>query len=249
MHLVNPLRFIGLAFLMLIVPAAVATAASDGFALSWGNTCWGETGSTSYLTWACNSNTNENIRITCSFKMGQPVSDFVAAAVYLAGYSESLSIPDWWRLGEIGTGDCRTGALSVFTDGSVLANAGNDVCMDPWNGAGGGGLGQFTWHDNRMYIGAIWALPDPIAIEANTEYFALQLRINAGKTVGGCAGCDVPVLWVLNRIEYDTLNAAHYIDEPYAGARPCLWWQRASQGCYIVPARNSTWGQIKSLYR
>jgi hypothetical protein len=245
MRLVTPLRVVGSTILLLAVLVTATTAASDGYGISWGSTCWGETGSTSYLTWACNSNTNANIRMTCSFKLEQPVSDFQGLALYLDGYSTTSAVPDWWKLGRVETGDCRAGALSVSVDGSVLANAGQAVCLDPWNGAGLGGLGLYSWDTNRMHISAMWALPNPVALEANTEYFALQVRINANKTVGDCAGCDAPVLWAIHHIEYGSTTANHYIVEPYDGAPEYLSWQGATK----VPTLNTTWGQIKSLYR
>jgi hypothetical protein len=236
------------ALLLALSPSAAAAA---GIGLSWRNLCWGEEGSAYNLTWLCNSNTNTNIRMTCSFKLDAATPDFDGVVVYMVGMTEAAAVPDWWKLGAAETGDCRAGAISVSADGSVLANGGTAVCIDPWtpNGGGNGGLGLYWWDGNRMYITAAWALTEPIALEADVEYFALQFRLSAEKTVGGCAGCLVPVIWAVERLDWNTPTTIHSLDQRYVGGNRCLTWQNASLVCEPGATRNATWGQIKGLYR
>jgi hypothetical protein len=239
------------ASLLALSPSA---AAAEGVAISWKNFCWGEEGSANNLTWLCNSNTNTNVRMTCSFKLDAATPDFNGVGVFLEGMTEASAVPDWWKLGAAETGDCRAGAISVSADGSVLANGGTDVCIDPWtpNGGGNGGLGLYSWDTNRMHANAAWALADAIPLEANVEYFALQFRVSAEKTVGGCAGCLIPVIWGLSRIDWTTPTTINSLDICYTGGNQCVTWQNSTLPCGVCnpdDARNTTWGQIKSLYR
>jgi len=234
--------------LLLALTASVAMAA--GVSVSWKNFCWGEDGSSTDLTWLCNSNTNVNIRMTTSFKLDTPMPAFVGVGVYGEGMVEAAAVPDWWKMGAEPT-DCRTGLISVSADGSVLANGGADVCIDPWAGVGGGGggLGLYSYDGERMHVNAAWASATEIPLEANVEYFAIQFRISALKTVSSCDGCLIPAIWGLKQITVADPVIEIYLREPYAGGNQCLTWQTSTLNCGLVPVRNKTWGEIKSLYR
>jgi len=250
MRLAFPLRLVILALLSLTIFATTACAA--GFGLSWGNTCWGEDGSKSNLTWACNSNTSQNVRMTCSFKVDKDVPDFNGVGVFMEGMTEAATVPDWWKLSNDNASDCRYNLCTVSADGSVLANGGADVCIDPWAGTGGGGLGLYSWDTNRTHVNAAWASATEIPLSANTEYFAIQFRISGSKTVGGCAGCSVPMVWMLSKIDWTTPTTVNTLDCDYVGGNQCLRWQSSGLPCgtcHPDPVRNTTWGQIKSLYR
>jgi len=235
--------------LILALTASVAMAA--GVSVSWKNFCWGEEGSSSNLTWACTTNSNVNIRMTTSFKLDPPMPTFAAVGVYMEGMTEAVAVPDWWKLGDASTGDCRNGLATMSSDGSVLGNAGADVCIDPWAGAGAGSLGLYTWDGNRMHVNGVWALGAAMPLVANTEYFAVQFRIGAAKTVGTCTGCLIPAIWAINTTSVEGFGGdIRPLDMPYAGGNQCLTWQTSTLPCAKpVPARNTTWGQVKSLYR
>jgi len=232
--------------LFLALTASVAMAA--GVSVSWKNFCWGETGSASNLTWTCATNTNVNIRMTTSFKLDTPMAEFVGVGVYMEGMTEAAAVPDWWKMSD---GDCRSNLVTLSADGSVLGNAGADVCFDPWLGLGGGGIGLYSWENNRMHVNAAYAVPVSVPLAAATEYFAVQFRIAAGKTTGtgSCAGCSIPAIWAFNLLEVAEPLVSTWLDTPYAGGNQCITWQTSTLGCGLVPSRNTTWGQIKSLYR
>ncbi|MDM8008392.1 MAG: hypothetical protein QUV05_19825 [Phycisphaerae bacterium] len=235
--------------LLLALTASVAMAA--GVSVSWKNFCWGEEGSSTDLTWACTTNINTNIRMTTSFKLDADMPDFVAAEIYMEGMVQDAVVPDWWELGDATTADCRNGTiLSASADGTVLANGGGDICFDPWQGGGAGGIGLYSYDGNRMHLNAVWASATEIPLLANTEYFALQFRISGLRTVGTCPGCLVPAIWGLTKIGVCMPMATIYLDAPYLGGNQCLTWQSSTLPCAApVPARNTTWGQVKSLYR
>jgi hypothetical protein len=233
----------------LLLVLAAGTADAAGLSLSWRDYCWADEGARSNLTWVCNSNTNSNIRMTCSFQTARDHADFRSAEVSLLGMMESATLPDWWELGRPESGDCRAGLMTASADGSVL-NGGASACVDPWQGLGIGGLSAYTWDGNRMYVSANYALATPVALTTGTEYFAVQFRVSAERTVGTCPGCLIPAIWALERIELgDVTTPPEVLEWPYVNGNWCLTWQSTGLPCWPGPARNTTWGQIKSLYR
>ncbi len=234
-----------LAGLLLALTASVASAA--GISVAWGNDCWGLNPVSNY-TWACNLNTNVNIRMMCTFKPVMTKATLVAADLYMEGMTEAAVVPEWWKLG---AGECRGTALSLSVDGANISDPA--ACLDLWQSQGGGGIGLYSSEDNRMHINAVWAVADPVLAPAETEIMAAQFRVSAVKTLGttACAGCLVPACWALNWINVGYLGDATptILDSPYAGGNQILTYQYSELPCRAVPARNTTWGQVKSLYR
>lgn len=233
-------------FLLLTLTASLAPAA--GLSLSWGNACWGDS-PRSNLTWICNSNAFTGVRMTASFKPAETKTNLVAVDLYFEGMTEASTVPDWWKLGPAESGDCRANLVTLSADGSVLTGP---ECQDLWQGLGGGGIGLYSWDTNRMHINAVWAVAEPVVAVAETEIFAAQIRIAAGKTVGGeCPGCLIPARWGLANVQLGYLGETYptILDTWYEGGNWCLTWQTSTLPCYHGAVRNATWGQIKSLYR
>lgn len=230
---------------LLAPPVVASPPTAGGVSVSWGDACWSDAGAASNLTWACDSNTYGGIRMTCSFQLDAGTSDFYGVGVFMNGMTETSQVPDWWKLGDNYTYDCRMNLLSLSADGSF-----SSACVSPWQGVQAGGIGLYAWDCDRMYVNGCWAMQDPVALDAGVEYFALQFRISAARTVGGCAGCSVPAIWALHRIEVSRSGGTWYLDSPYSGGNQCLTWQSSTLSCwYPLPVRNATWGQLKSLYR
>jgi hypothetical protein len=231
--------------LLLVVTASAAMAA--GISVNWGTACWGDA-PVSNLTWACNANNYTGIRMTASFKPAETKTTFVATDLYMEGMVEGASAPDWWQLG---TGGCRAGQVGLI---NTLGSATD--CQEIWSlspsGSGFGGIGLYSTDADRLHINAVWAIGDPVEATAETEIFAATFTVGTSKTVGGaCAGCSTGACWALNYIQvgYFGETTATVLDQPYVGGNQVLTWQSSSLNCSIVPARNTTWGQIKSLYR
>jgi hypothetical protein len=240
-------KMILLTVLLAGLPAAAALA--EGVNVSWGNTCWSDAGSTSSLTWACNSNTFTGVRMTTSFQPAVDKTNFRALTVFMEGVTDDATpVPDWWKLGA-----CPGRGLPYASiDTTVLG----DACHDPWEGNGIGGLLAYSFDTNRMHMNAVHIVADDVEIRATDDNFALQLRIPATATVGTglCSGCLVPVTWALNYIElqYSGPEPNEFLGWRMPGGNQCLNWQAdpAYNFCERpIPARNSTWGQVKSLYR
>jgi hypothetical protein len=109
---------------------------------------------------------------------------------------------------------------------------------------------------NEVRLKLVEAVPQqfPKSLTPAHEYFAFNLVINNANTVGAgaCAGCDVPMCIVFNSINVvagATVN--RFISTASSpGSNYVTWQGGAGTNCpAATPARNSTWGAVKSLYR
>ena len=227
---------------LLAVTASVAMAAA-GVNLTWGSNCYGD-GAVPNNTFQCNSNTGGVAgTLTLSFMTAAIHTDFVAIGFYLEGQSDAVTLPDWWKMG---AGECRANAITMNTGFPTYGG----VCTDLWQSLGGGGIGLYSDDTNRMHLNAAWAMADSITIDPNIEYLAAQFNFSRAKTVGtgACAGCDTKAIWSIYRLEIGFLShPTEMLTFPLANQ--CVTWQTSTLSCTLVPTRNTTWGQVKSLYR
>jgi hypothetical protein len=235
-------KILVLTVLLLAVTASLAMAAA-GVNLTWGNKCYAD-GATVDQVWDCNSNTGGVAgTLSLSFQTAASHPDFVAIGFYLEGMTEEAVVPDWWKMS---TGECRVNGTTMNTNFTALTTA----CTDLWAGLGGGGIGLYSDDTNRMHLNAAWAMADSITIDPNIEYLAAQFNFSRAKTVGtgACAGCDTKAIWSIYRLEIGFLShPTEMLTFPLANQ--CVTWQTSTLSCTLVPTRNTTWGQVKSLYR
>ena len=236
---------------LLALTASVASAAGVNFA--WNN-CYGEGTGIQNKVFACASNAGSNAAVG-SFVAPGGVDGLSGNEVVIDLQSQTATLPLWWNFKNAGT--CRSTSLSV----NFVANAANAVCIDEFSGAGAGGIGAYFigYGSNparaRMVMAIATASPGPI--DADVEYFAFNLLINNAKTVGtgACTGCNVPVCIVLNSIKLTQgVGIGDFVlSQPANPASNYITWQGGAVGdggCpAATPAKNATWGTVKSLYR
>jgi hypothetical protein len=166
--------------------------------------------------------------------------------------SVAPALPDWWKHG---TGLCRgSAALAVSFDFTTSTFN----CSDTWQGQAVGGYlyeaGFSVPNRARLLIQCAVPLDAPIAVDDASEYYAYRISITRSKSsgTGSCAGCAEQMCVVLNEMQLfqpDELGNNPKISTPKD--RNYVTWQSASvPGCPLsTPTRNSSWGQVKSLYR
>jgi hypothetical protein len=177
-------------------------------------------------------------------------------------------MPDWWQSYNAGT--CRAtnfGASGMIAPVSL-------PCLVLWTAAPNGGINAFQTADyppgtpfpdpapNRLRIKVAMgtALGRTTLLNTTKQYHAFTMSMNTGKSIDdplndppvvACVGCDVPVSLVLNQIGLYADAIQDYVTAPLANR--CITWQGGSntplEGCTATPARNTTWGNVKSLYR
>lgn len=109
--------------------------------------------------------------------------------------------------------------------------------------------------DRARLVLIIAAPTSQVPFEAGVEYYAFRLLLSQENSVGAgaCGGCDAPVCIVMNQLTIgQPAGMGDYVLQS-AADRNYVTWQGGDiggAGCPIAtPARNRTWGAIKSLYR
>ena len=227
---------------LLALTATVALAGGVNF--NWGTVCYTEAPS-ARTCFNCNTNAGQWSMVS-SFMVDQEVSDMVGFELTMIGQSNSALMPDWWRMGA--PPDCRAGYARFSAD---FSTAPQTRCLD-WEGGQAIAAyipSSYAWSGNQATIrtGAAIDARTPFDLQPGVEYYAGRFTILNGKTVGAgsCSGCGNGMMWCVPLITAAGLGGKRVdLTWPLQGGNNCLYFN-----VYGDPARNTTWGQIKSLYR
>jgi len=263
--------------LLLCLTASMAMAAA-GLNFYWtGATgeCPATGAGLSAATWDCtlahdydNDVTGANegyFTAVASFFPGTLFASLKGIEVVMDGQSAG-DLPAWWQGFNLGA--CRATAYGSFAKVSPVAAP----CLVLWTATPQGGIGAFQTtayppgtpfpdplpNRFRIKIGFATAAARTTLLNTTKQYNAFSLTMNTTKSlddpladppVVACAGCDMGVTIVLNQI---TLKAdAGKEDITLPASNRCITWQGGGglTACDATPARNTTWGNVKSLYR
>jgi len=180
---------------------------------------------------------------------------FLGVSAQVDVTTDQATLPDWWAHG---TGFCRgTTGMSVTFD---FATNGPFTCAEFNSGSAAGGFAYDVGFGspNRARLRVQYAVPVDVGgpLDASTEYYSFKWNLLRGKTTGAgaCAGCSAPACIVLNSVQLFQDPAQNFdptITNPID--RNYVTWQSpvsGPAGCpQSTPTRNSSWGQVKSLYR
>jgi len=236
-----------LAALIPVLPAS----AQDTIHLTW-NDCALEQAGAPDLSSDCSSDEGENA-LYCAFTLASPLDDVLGIEVILDLQHSASGLPDWWEI--LGEGACRDGALRVSGDFTA-----NGVCVDTWHDLG---AGDVTYElapggvASRTRIKGNYAVRSdmPRTVTAGEMHYGLKILIDNRNTVSAsfCSGCEDGACLVLNSIKLLRGPGSPPQDPlvvPGSGNGNRVTWRGgAGADCLAVPAKNRTWGQIKSLYR
>ena len=234
--------------LLAALSLAASPALGAGVNLAW-NDC-GQAGQVN-RSFACNSNTGTHTLVG-SYVPPAGMTAVTGAEVVMRLVSASASYPAWWQFKNVGS--CRQTSLTANADFS----AGPYSCADYWAGQAAGGLSLYQVISSsiptRAKLLMVYAVPPNLAmpVSEELEYYAFKLSINSAKTVGtgACDGCLDPVCIVLNEIKLtQPVGVGNYRLQNPALSYYATWQGGVvSGGCpAATPARNRTWGAVKSL--
>ena len=251
---------------------ASAMLASPGFAatglhLNW-DRCIAD-GRVANRAFACDTNAGSEV-LVFSYDPADEWTDRQGIEALVHIQSSSGVMPSWWQ---IQSGGCRAGAVLFDPLPGVETS-----CVDPYEeGLVSGGyagfradaIGPGSW---VFGVGVAVPAQSVWTITPGNEYFAFRFVIRNVKTVAGCGGCDVPVCIGFGRANFssttDGVNMWAGETGPGGGESTVTW-----QGAYVngydsyraspssdyarldclhddsSPARSSTWGAVKALYR
>ena len=232
-----------------------ASAASAQVNLAWRN-CIAVATSVANENYACDGSRNGvPFRGVLSFIAPANTAHFVGADCLLDIQTADPTLPDYWRLG---LGECRDGNFSYP---ATLTGVGNSVtCRNPFAGGATGGGFQYDVQPGgtRARVQLAFARADEFALVAGAQYIAGMFTLDTFGDDGTCAGCEVPACLVLNQV--NVLQTAGQVPPSQdqnvltaAATRQHITWQGGAVpggGCpSATPAKNATWGRVKSLYR
>ena len=232
---------------MLALMATIASA--QGINLAW-NDC-GAAG-TGFNSSTCSTNSGVPFTMVASFLPPAGVNRMGGMSAQVDITSNTASLPDWWKHG---TGQCRsTSGLSISFD----FTGGPFTCADYWAGQAAGGfaydIGFGSPNRARLRVQAAIAAGTEGPVAPGTEYYAFKANVQRAKSTGTglCAGCSEPMCIVLNSVQlFQPLEEGNdpEITNP-ANSNYVTWQLPVVAGCPLsTPTRNSSWGQVKSLYR
>jgi hypothetical protein len=229
--------------------ALTATVANAQLNLAWDD-C-GLNGLTN-KTFACNSNAGTDVLVG-SVVVPPGITALTGMEPTVLVAFGTGAIPAWWTFGS--APNCRTSSslTSAFPGGSVPGSC-NMYFAD---NAGAGAHLPDANPDNagqlriRMVAAIDAGLAGPVA--AGEEMYLFTLTINHQRTTGTtvCAGCDVPAAFVFSALTLTQPVGVGDFDwtADFARGDLCAAWQNGAAFCAYTPAKNTSWGQIKSLYR
>jgi len=255
--------------ILLIRPFAVAVALAlvvspraraGEVNLRW-NECWGD-GGVQNRVFACDRNSGSEL-LVASFV---PRTDFTMTGdEFVVDFATAgTTLADWWRFGN--PGNCRPASLGLVSEPPASA-----VACTEWDDSQAGGLFAgfiigFNTANSARILG-VHTLPEGLSapVLAGHEYHAFTLSINHQKTVGSgaCGGCTLGACLAFKSFRMTSpdprVDQLLFLHQFGGGAADALvTWQGGTgvisgsgvTSCYAAtPARNSTWGAVKSLYR
>jgi hypothetical protein len=230
---------------LLLVSASIASA--DVLNIAWGN-CLAD-GGTAIKTSACTSTAGSNLLCLTM----TPTAD-IGGYVGLVGtvnVGTDGPMGSWWGVG------CTGKSTGV----ALGANAANVACaQDGYAGiAGTGGVSAVrpSWNGaNTTQVEFAFANApggEPAVLGGSELFVANVLISNAKSTVASnCPGCLVPACIVFAKAIVDRVGFPLPETITQGGTQPLVYWQAPTTGggCTgATPARKSTWGSVKALYR
>ncbi|MEQ1832916.1 MAG: hypothetical protein ABL977_07650 [Candidatus Eisenbacteria bacterium] len=263
---------------LLVTFAATAHAAAPtapGVNLRW-DQCYAD-GGAQYKNFACDVNTGTD-RMVGSFELASPILGVTGMEIYLHVGAASATLPAWWSVsGPGGIVGCRNAVTLSLLPPAGAALCSDWAGGQGAGGLAQIQLNTQGPNHERFLGGS--AVPAPVDLNAGQEYYAFTLNVTHTKTTGAgsCAGCLEPVVVFLSAIRIvPGTNPSIDLNQGanFSGSRWVSWQNgypmNIRQGCSltggglfclnpttffdvvpysVTPTRNSTWGQVKSLYR
>lgn len=258
------------ALLALSATAAFAQfGGGPGIDLSWKNCVVqdsdnGEPAPVLNVNLNCNNKTQTN-KLVGSFKAPRDMAGFFAMDLDVDLQDQNGPLQPYHHY-ESGTG-CNASGVALSIDNT--ASGGCGLFDTPWGAAGGGATPFVTAYSPgfggnpakaRLFLSIARASNDAFHLVPGTNYYCFHLTFNNGQAgaVPTCAGCSdkIAIVWNSATMFSNDGSGPDLIFGPdgkpmgSSGVSACGTVNGASQAtCASTPAKNTTWGQIKTLYR
>ena len=235
----------------LFIPLAVASD-QGGTYLSW-SACPGDPGAVGDVTFDCTPGGGAVYVLVGSFILSSdiPRAHSMTAVVNVA-FQGAPTVPRFWQFDP---GGCNSSALQLVKsmpsdcDGSI-----NAFCRGDTNQCDL--LYVVSPGSNLLRIRITMGLPasNTVPMVQNQRYVAFSVSVPVIGSVN-CTGCSTPCTLGFSEGAIYPLDAAGLPLPPIAvsggfpGAVACATVNGAQSQCSLVPAKRTSWGRLKSLYR
>jgi hypothetical protein len=233
---------------------AAAPAAAQ-INLAWRNCISVTTGSLSALAninYACDGSAPSPYRFVVSFIAPPNVTQFVGVEFDVEISTANPILPDFWRHG---VGECRDGSYNAPGPFAGIGNT--TTCQNPFSGSNT--LAGFFYTSGSPTAGKatshhMEARDTPLSLTGGQQYLAQVITLDTFRDVdtgfGVCPGCQVPACITVTRLDVQQVFPNPAFTLINADVRKSVTWQGGTPGCAgATPARNHTWGAIKTSYR
>jgi hypothetical protein len=240
--------------LLVLSSALLVLTASSAFAqfdLAWNN-CYGIAGATQNMNYACDgSRVGIPFKAVMSFVCPIEAPQFVGIQAVLDIQAAAPTLPDFWRMG---VSECNEGGVAFPISMLGVGTGATGACVNPWLGDNSGGGYDYAsgfGGANRSRLRITLAKVTPSALNYGVNYLGNVVGIDPANEAG-CAGCEVPACLVLN--QYELYQVAGTPIDIYfmenKNIQQAIFWNGGDPSCAAAtPAKNKTWGSVKSLYR
>jgi hypothetical protein len=191
------------------------------------------------------------LRLYSVLKTPVPLPAFIAVqCVYDLQQNGVANVDPYWRFDAV----CNNNGVTIANDPDP---AGADICIgetNPW-GLGGSEASSFivlttpSGPRNRIITAVNRDAASPFPLDVVDNYYISTLAFNTLNRAS-CPGCNQQVWIVWNDAEMaeNTGNRVHIVGPDKLGN--CAQFNHAPpSNCIITPAKKTTWGQLKSIYR
>jgi hypothetical protein len=241
--------------LLALAVLMVARADAAGLSLTW-DRCATNPGATTNTTFDCS---DPSAIHTLYAVFSSPVAANVLALEFSIDFQvDAPALPTFWQINTpITPTACNDGVLfarirsATTCSAKQIWQAGGAAVMNPQVG-----FAPYGGPNRGRIVGSVWTTT-PIAIAANENCHGFHINFLpsvATEAGGSCAGCQTPAAIVWNSATIGELAHGGVVPEdvPITGAGivgNCATVNGATSVCAATPARNRTWGALKSLYR
>jgi len=229
-------------------------ASGQGISLRWGE-CVAD-GGVRNLAFACNTNSGQ-VSLMNSFMLPAALAGATRVNGVIDLVAADVTLPEWWNFHT-----CRSGSIHMFSEaaGPILCTDFMGFCSN------GGGISAIVpgvpgVNGERIQFSRLKCVPFGGApgsdLVAGIEYVGPVLVINFTRTVGSpsCAGCGTGVCLLLTQLQVVgsggtvTLTAPLVPPDGNVATWQGLGFTPGGACLAATPARQPTWGAVKSLYR
>jgi hypothetical protein len=245
------------AIITLALAACPGLAFAQGIDLTWKD-CVGTGLEATNLNFVCTGTLNQTYNLIFQYKLAADIPNFVGAAGY-ADYQNASGAPlsPFWRYEAGGCNNPAVGVkgVAMFDNIQLLPNCAG-AFADAWDGDGSGAFEgiaaygvDFRRPGNGYFIlGAARAGATPLSALVN--YYAFHLALN-NRNRTACVGCTEQGVIVFQKLELESNDGSPRVDliSPDKLGQCVTINNGPPPLCGTVPAKTTSWHQLKSLYR